>query len=321
LLFAYACGNPPSIRGSLDQLFSGPAVVAQSDLDLLYARHLGGATAHDQMSHYGSRVCDSVNLFTKSIETAAASAEHSRELLSEMNELLSAKADKSSIRKTVEGLVSAAQAMEAVNKRLQTELQHSRSAIANLQSDLETVKTESMLDALTRVANRKSFYFHLALAIEDARSDCHALSLLMIDVDHFKSFNDRFGHQTGDQVLQLVAHIIRQNVRGQDFAARYGGEEFAILLPQTPLGAAGLTVAKNLQKAVERKQLIRRSDGECLGAVTVSIGVACLRATDDAESLVARADEALYLAKRRGRNRVVTEADDELTAMFSTRAA
>ena len=104
---------------------------------------------------------------------------------------------------------------------------------------------------------------------------------MMTDIDHFKTFNDTFGHLTGDQVLRLVALSVKQNVKGQDIAARYGGEEFAVILPDTVL-RSGVTVADHIRRAVMTKELMKRSTGEHLGRVTISIGVASLRPGDSA---------------------------------------
>jgi len=130
----------------------------------------------------------------------------------------------------------------------------------------------------------------------------------MTDIDHFKTFNDTFGHLTGDQVLRLVALSVKQNVKGQDLAARYGGEEFAVILPDTVL-RSGVTVADHIRRAVMTKELMKRSTGEHLGRVTISIGVATLRPDDSAASLLGRADQCMYAAKRSGRNQVVCETD------------
>jgi diguanylate cyclase len=133
---------------------------------------------------------------------------------------------------------------------------------------------------------------------------------LMCDVDHFKKFNDTYGHLTGDQVLRLTALAVKQNVKGKDVAARYGGEEFVVALPNTPLQAA-ITVADHIRRAVMTKELVKRSTGEKLGRVTISIGAAALHPNDTAMTLIERADQCLYAAKRAGRNRVICETDPE----------
>ena len=132
----------------------------------------------------------------------------------------------------------------------------------------------------------------------------------MMDIDHFKRFNDTFGHQAGDGVLRLVAAAMKANVKGRDLVARYGGEEFSAVLPATALSNA-LTVAEQIRQAVMAKELIKKSSGESLGNVTLSIGAATLEDGEDAEQLISRADRYLYSAKRGGRNRVMAEDDQD----------
>src|SRR5690606_10623538 len=113
------------------------------------------------------------------------------------------------------------------------------------------------------------------------------LTLMLIDIDHFKRFNDTWGHQTGDQVLRLVAMTIKSNIKGKDIAARYGGEEFATVLPSTDL-EGGRIVADNIRRAVQSKELLKRSTNEKLGRITASIGVASFRHGDNAATLIDR---------------------------------
>src|SRR5262249_13995285 len=136
----------------------------------------------------------------------------------------------------------------------------------------------------------------------------------------FKKFNDSYGHLTGDQVLRLVAQAVRHNVKGQDLAARYGGEEFAIILPNTTLRQAS-SVGEHIRRGVVLKELIKRSTGEILGRIRISVGVASLRRGDNAAGLIERADACLYAAKRGGRNRVISETDAEVTPTCETRVA
>ena len=206
-----------------------------------------------------------------------------------------------------------AKEMEHSNQQLEARLSASKQEINELQTNLETVRNESLIDPLTQLYNRKHFDDALAQAIEDAHVKDEPLSLMMTDIDHFKAFNDNFGHLTGDQVLRLVALAVKQNVKGQDTAARYGGEEFAVVLPNTVLRSA-ITVGDHIRRAVMTKELMKRSTGEHLGRVTVSIGVATLHKGDTAPSLIERADTCLYTAKRHGRNRVMCETDPEVNA-------
>ena len=161
----------------------------------------------------------------------------------------------------------------------------------------------SYLDAVTNVANRRSFEEELTMEWRRSMRTGSRLSLLMIDIDGFKAFNDALGHQAGDACLRTVATIIDEGVkRAGDIVARYGGEEFAVLLPDTePAGAAAL--AERIRAAVEGRG-IEHPANAC--SVTVSIGVATLQASENGEpsSLVRAADAALYQAKNDGRNLV-----------------
>ena len=202
--------------------------------------------------------------------------------------------------------------MEISNRQLEERLSASKLEINELQENLEAVRTESLTDPLTQLANRKFFDITLEKAIAEAFERNEPLALMLTDIDHFKAFNDSFGHLTGDQVLRLVAMSVKHNVKGKDTAARYGGEEFAVILPNTVLRAA-VTVAEHIRRAVMAKELMKRSTGEHLGRMTISIGVAALRNADSGQSLIERADTCLYAAKRHGRNRVMCETDPEVT--------
>jgi diguanylate cyclase len=247
------------------------------------------------------------------IDAAAGSATSYTESLADMTEKLDQSKDREGLRAIVEGLVQTAKEMEVSNQKLEARLHASKQEINELQVNLEAVRNESLTDPLTQLANRKFFDVTLETAIAEARAKNEPLSLMLTDIDHFKTFNDSFGHLTGDQVLRLVAMSVKQNVKGQDTAARYGGEEFAVVLPNTVLRSA-ITVADHIRRAVMTKELMKRSTGEHLGRVTVSIGVATLHKTDTAQNLIERTDACLYAAKRHGRNRVMCETDPEVTA-------
>jgi diguanylate cyclase (GGDEF)-like protein len=155
----------------------------------------------------------------------------------------------------------------------------------------------SVTDALTGLLNRRYLEERLAEEIKRSNRYGYPMSFMMIDVDHFKSYNDMFGHAEGDKALKLVAQCFRETLRGADIAARYGGEEFSILLPQTTSSEAE-TIAERVREHIAATEFPNR-------AITVSIGIAsCCLDLNSAHELIVAADSALYGAKRNGRNRV-----------------
>ena len=184
------------------------------------------------------------------------------------------------------------------------QLDSAKVEINALRDELHNVRNEARTDALTSLRNRRAFDEALLHHTKAARSDETALCLIMIDVDHFKRFNDEMGHVMGDKALQTVAKVIQQHVEVDDNAARYGGEEFAVLLAGQSLPNA-VRIAENLRRAVEQVRVRKSSTGEVIRGVTISCGVTAFDPADDPTDFVDRADGALYQAKEAGRNRIM----------------
>ncbi len=181
-------------------------------------------------------------------------------------------------------------------------LRANNSAVTNSMRLQREYKKNAMVDALTGLYNRRWLEDALPRFVKRYARDQQALSLLMLDVDHFKSFNDRYGHPAGDAVLVAVAKALREHIRPMDHVARYGGEEFVVLLPDT--GDPGARqVAERLRDAVSRTP-VHAPDGQPLPPVTVSIGGASLAANQRGTDLLTIADGRLYESKKNGRNRV-----------------
>jgi diguanylate cyclase (GGDEF)-like protein len=167
----------------------------------------------------------------------------------------------------------------------------------------EETRQLAITDELTGLANHRHFYHQLAREVRRAQRYGRPLTLLMLDLDHFKAYNDRFGHLAGDQALRETAEVLRRNAREVDILARYGGEEFAIILPETDLSQAAFQ-AERMRAAVAAHPF-RGKDAGAQGGLSVSIGVASLvPRIQKIEDLVNDADQALYRAKAQGRNRL-----------------
>jgi len=168
------------------------------------------------------------------------------------------------------------------------------------------------LDAVTGLPQRKHLDQDLPALLRHLGPEGLPLSVVMADIDHFKKFNDTFGHQTGDQVLKLVANCLKTGALEQHIVARYGGEEFAVIMPATEINLAE-TVTNKIRETVQARELVKRSTGESLGRVTMSMGIALLRPGETGATLIKRADDCLYAAKHAGRNRVITDMHEAET--------
>lgn len=208
----------------------------------------------------------------------------------------------------VKEIISSAAQLKKSGDQLSQRLSESREEIQALKVNLNEISSEAQRDYLTNVSNRKALEKALEQQTEFARQNQSPLCLLMLDIDHFKQYNDRYGHLIGDEVLKIVAKHLVNSVKGKDFVARYGGEEFAVLLPSTPIEGA-MVVADIIRKTIASSELKRKDTGEIFGSITISIGVSLFRPeTDTIPLFIKRADDALYVAKKAGRNRVAKEA-------------
>jgi diguanylate cyclase len=211
------------------------------------------------------------------------------------------------MQEMVRELINRVKSIRESGTKMEVKLKESSREIEVLKKDLDKAARESRHDALTGVANRRTFDEFLDEQVKIANKNKSDLCLLMIDIDHFKTFNDKFGHLIGDEVLKTVAKSLIDSVRGKDLVARYGGEEFSVILPLTPFQGA-LVVAEALRKSIAMSDLKRKDTGATIGSITVSIGLARFRPdADTCASFIARADEALYRSKKNGRNRVTPE--------------
>ncbi|ESE43062.1 GGDEF domain-containing protein [Shewanella decolorationis] len=210
--------------------------------------------------------------------------------------------DVSTLNQLVDGVIDEMQHLLLNNQTMEQSLSAMGQEVQNLKTEMENLSLAAMTDQLTSLHNRRAYEIAIQDHIHRAEEQQTRCSLLLIDIDRFKLFNDTYGHQVGDKVLAYVALALKQCVRGDDFVARYGGEEFVVLLPNTHFHDA-LQVAETLRERIsERRLAIGKDKKLSLGAITVSIGLASLQKGDDAETLFSRADKALYEAKSDGRN-------------------
>jgi diguanylate cyclase len=303
LWYVYYSGQSPEAARAIDLLFTNKQEITDERCKELYQRFLSEDKDEEIVRRAGDQINSTIKNVTGAVRNVrSATTEYSNKLggISLQIENLE---DPAKLKDVLSNVMDDTDKMIQQNQQLENQLDKSSEAMAELQRDLENIKKEALTDGLTGLSNRKSFDTEIKRILAEAKEGEMTFSLLMVDIDHFKSFNDNFGHQIGDQVLRLVARTLTDGVKGRDICARYGGEEFAIILPDTPL-RAGVIVAEALRKAVATKDVINRNTGEKLSRITMSVGVAEFHTDEEVEDIIERADAALYTAKHNGRNQV-----------------
>jgi diguanylate cyclase len=295
--YAYHTGQNSDLTRTIDVLLSNHCPIDDQALDQLHGTFFKPPVSEKALCEKSIRARDTLKTVLDLVEKAQGDAD---------GHTISAQflANVHSLAELIDSLVEETSRIVGRSERLGLDLRQSSDKIGALERTLEDLRREATTDGLTGIANRRYFDMTLQTMSGDAMNSGDDLSLLLIDIDHFKKVNDTWGHATGDAVIQFVATTLAQNVRGQDCVARYGGEEFAIILPTTSIEAA-MHVGDNIRTALSRRPFAAPTFEETVRAVTVSIGVACYEPGESLAQLVQRADAALYQAKKTGRDRVV----------------
>ena len=212
------------------------------------------------------------------------------------------------IQHVIEDIIKDTNNMAKYSKQLNEKIEAANLQINNLSKKLEESKKDVLIDALTGLNNRKAFDSKLRHLFDKFNQNEDFFSILMLDIDYFKKFNDEYGHQIGDEVLRIVGSHLKENLKGKDFPSRYGGEEFVVILPNTTIQKAKI-VAEIIRNEISNVRLKIKKTGKTLGSITISIGVSEIRKGDTFASVVERADLALCFAKNSGRNNVKSEED------------
>ena len=277
----------------------------------LHERFFSFQRFQDAVIDTGGAMSRELGAVVKTLEAAERdTAAYGEALAGATGQLNRGAGDDKAFKRMVEGLVAATARMQRRSRELERRLQETSSEVDQLRNNLEKVREEAMTDALTGVANRKRFDEAMRQSRREAEVARTPFSLILCDIDHFKRFNDTWGHQTGDQIIRFVAACLSRFAKDHHVVARYGGEEFAVVLPRTTIAEAS-HIAERVRHTVESKRLLRKSTSEDLGHITVSLGVSQFVGGESVEACVERADTNLYKSKETGRNRITIDSEDD----------
>lgn len=306
LFYIYYSGSNPEVRRSVDIMVSQNIKLTTERCQELHKKLIDSSnhTSKETLARAEQIIGMTLDDVGEVFEIIRDSNQDFSGSMAHINDVMLNAIQAEQFKELLRTVMQEAQKMVSENSILERKLEKSTTIMHNLKEEMELIRQEAFTDALTGIPNRKKFEFEIERLVAESREEITPLSLIFIDIDHFKSFNDTFGHQIGDMVLRLVAKSLKDSLKGQDFPCRYGGEEFVIILPKTPISGA-VKIADILREQIRSKDIKNRTTGEKLSRISISCGVAQLKNQEEIDHWIERADRALYKAKQEGRNRVI----------------
>lgn len=309
VFYTYLAQPDSALARSVNDVLSRSSRLSYYDLRSIFERFfLKDDTQTERLALDEKIECNVVEIVT----LLGKNAENAKDFVGKLDNFggaLDQETDQSRFKVLVEELATNANAMKDDTLLASQKLELYEKEIQALRNQIKVLSEENTKDALTNISNRGAFDDALLGAIDSMKKTNKGFCLAMADLDKFKSVNDQFGHQVGDQVLKFFAKIMTANTKGADTVARYGGEEFAIILPDTELLSAHNLMVK-IKHELQRTKLVLKKSSSHLGEVTASFGLTRSRPDDTPEDIIGRADAKLYEAKSMGRNRVRSDGLD-----------
>ena len=299
--YDYIAGRNEELKTLFDENVTQSGGVSIEKLEEMY-RHffIQDDQSLDKMRH---ALRDAIVNIQSELQRSGGNLSSYATTLSHFADILDSQMPPETMSIEVQKVVDDTHTLEQAHHRFEASMSNIMAEMETMRKEMEQIKQESLTDALTGISNRKAFDAALQHATDTAQEQGTAFCLLLADIDHFKKFNDTYGHLVGDKVLRFVSVTLKRCLKGKDMVARYGGEEFGVILPDTALTGAE-TVAEQIRSAVSSGILKDKRSDQDYGRITISVGVAQHQPNELPNDLIIRADRALYLAKNRGRNRV-----------------
>lgn len=306
--YQYYKGDHPKFRQEMDNALQDPFGYNDRLGRRLYDEYFADDESGNDFDRAFKRL---INLVIRKMNVWSDKLEkHTQDLNHYTTSLASNDMDAATLKELTHSVLNTASSMKQSSEEFQKEMMDSNEEIVQLRKELIEARAETLTDELTEIGNRKAFNNAIQDLTDSTQDSSQSLVLILTDIDHFKRFNDTFGHLVGDSVLRYFANLMKKTKDDTETVCRYGGEEFAILLSHSSLEQAKAR-AESIRHSLEIAKLKRKDSEKTLGTITASFGIAAYRG-EDVETInewVKRADDALYEAKNQGRNRIVSEED------------
>ncbi|MDD1611614.1 MAG: diguanylate cyclase [Methylococcaceae bacterium] len=301
--YEYVAGRNAQLNNEIDALIRDKKTFDPDTSLGLYKKHICNASVEslEKINRRLQRLVDETALaIHQTSEQASVAGDH----FAFKSQALKATEDQAGLQAILSEIIQETNQLAEASEALKAQLEETHKEMEQLRSELAQVREIAKTDALTGLLNRRAFDHTLTEFVANSNSQNGCLALL--DLDHFKRINDNHGHLVGDKVLRFFSSLLQKYAAGHHHVARYGGEELAIIMPDTTLAEA-LTILDQIRKVMENSRITHKGNIESIGKVTVSSGIAVFQTGDTVESLIGRADTALYRAKETGRNKIVVE--------------
>lgn len=301
--YEYVSGNNANLMEALDQQLTEHGLLTEQQSRALYERFFDRENDRNAVLEMRQEMGRLLKQVLNFVYTGVNTTDKSNNQLQRMLARLQPDISKQQLHNLVEEILIETRLVVSTGEILNERLNTAVTEVETLKKLLDDTRREAKTDTLTGLVNRKAFDETITKAVHDADHRGMDISVIFCDLDMFSSINEKHGQLVGDQVLRVVAETLKNGLKGRDMVARYGGEEFAILMMNTTIQNARL-IAETLRADIAGKRIQRKDTHEPLGTITMSFGVARYVGGEGIDSFMQRADRALYMAKRQGRNSV-----------------